>query len=89
MPKTTDAERLRARLAKNRDKLAAANDRLAELEAERTGLYRSCREVIDGRPVLTFKEVADIYGVTEAAVMQKWKRANGAGSIAGSQAEPA
>lgn len=69
------SERLRIKLARNRDKLAAASDKLAELESERTHLYRAAREKVDGRPLLTFKEIADVYGVTEAAVMQKSKRA--------------
>jgi hypothetical protein len=75
-PGPAAARRIRARLAANSVKLGQVNVRLGKLEAERTELYRLARQTgADGKPLVTFKDIAAIYGVTEAAVMQKAKRA--------------
>jgi hypothetical protein len=75
-PGPAAARRIRARLSANKVKLDLANVRLRKLEAERTELYRQARQTgADGNPLVTFKDIAAIYGVTEAAVMQKAKRA--------------
>jgi DNA-directed RNA polymerase specialized sigma subunit len=70
MASNDPAARLRKNLARNAVELAAANARVARLEERRTQLYREARE-----RQITFREIASAYGVTEAAVMQKCKRA--------------
>ncbi len=55
-------------VAKRHDRASAA---LAAAERERTEVYLEARAV---EPPVTFREIADIFGVTEAAVMQKLKR---------------
>lgn len=44
---------------------------LAKLERERADLYQEARACT---PPITFKWIADTFGVTEAAVMQKLRR---------------
>lgn len=50
---------------------ASMIERAQVVEQERTAAYMAARALT---PPLTFKEIADIFGVTEAAVMQKVKR---------------
>lgn len=44
---------------------------LAELEVERAEMYQAARDL---DPPLTFRAIAGVFGVTEAAVMQKLRR---------------
>lgn len=60
------------RLARLRGRLERANEQVRQLEAARTQLYVEAREL---DPPMTFKAIADVFGVTEAAVMQKVTRA--------------
>ena len=59
------------RMTSVRARLRAANARVAELEAERTEVYRAARQL---DPPVTYRYLADHFGVTEAAIMQKLKR---------------
>lgn len=71
----SDEDRVVRQMTRNAKALAKANAALAALENERADLYRAARERVDGKPLVTFRDIASIYGVTEAAVMQKAKRA--------------
>lgn len=52
-------------------------------EQARTALYLAARQT---RPPITYQEIADVFGVTEAAVMQKVRRHEAA--QANGQAQP-
>lgn len=77
MAKATEAERLRRAMTTNAARLAVAVERVDKLEAQRTELYRRARAANgDGnRRVITFKDIAQLYGITEPAVIQRCKRA--------------
>lgn len=59
------------RMAANKTRLTKAESALAKVEGERTALYLEARAL---EPPVTFKDIADVYGITEAAVMQKVRR---------------
>lgn len=59
-------------LRRVRDRLDRANARMAQIEDDRAAAYVAARECT---PPLTFQVIADVFGVTESAVMQKHKRA--------------
>lgn len=67
----SDHTRVRGQLRALHKRHTRASMTLAECEAQRTTLYLQARAL---DPPMTFKEIADIFGVTEAAVMQKVKR---------------
>lgn len=59
-------------LRRVRARLDRANARLAQIEDDRAAAYVAARACT---PPLTFQVIADEFGVTESAVMQKHKRA--------------
>lgn len=67
----TDHELMRKRLEALQRRHARHQGKTKDLEDERSRLYVEAREL---DPPMTFREIADIFGVTEAAVMQKTKR---------------
>ena len=71
MATTNDHVRVRTKLRALHKRHARTTGQLDQLEDERTKLYLEARAL---DPPMTFKEIADIFGVTEAAVMQKVKR---------------
>lgn len=62
---------VRRRLRALHGRYSRAQRAMKAYEEERTALYIEARALV---PPMTFKEIADIFGVTEAAVMQKVKR---------------
>lgn len=56
-----------------RTRLAKASVALAALEEQRLQLYVDARAC---EPPITFKQIADEFGITEAAVMQKINRSS-------------
>lgn len=60
------------RLRRVRDRLEKATAILTLIEEERAAAYLAAR---DCDPPITFKAIADVFGITEAAVMQKSKKA--------------
>lgn len=56
---------------------------VAKMENDRADLYIAARAI---DPPLTFRVIADTFGVTEAAVMQKIKRHNGTAAPRGRKA---
>lgn len=62
---------VRRRMERNREVGRRVNQALLDYEAERTVIYVAGREL---DPPMTYKEIAAVYGITEAAVMQKVKR---------------
>lgn len=59
------------RLTGIKSKLERANLQVRALEEARTAAYLDARAL---EPPMTFKAIADVFGVTEAAVMQKVSR---------------
>ena len=59
------------RLEANRRKLERLNEVLEALEAARGDLYLAARSA---DPPVTYADIANVYGVTEAAIIQKVKR---------------
>lgn len=59
------------RMRTNRTSIARARAHLEKVEAQRTALYLEARRL---EPPVTIKALADAYGVTEAAIMQKVNR---------------
>lgn len=68
---TTAQRQMLRRLASFRKKYLRDTARAEATEQARTDLYLAAREL---EPPLTFKDIADVFEVTEAAVMQKVRR---------------
>ena len=75
--RTPEQQRMVTRLQAFERKYAKVAGVLADLEAERSRLYVEAREL---DPPVTFRDIAGVFGVTEAAVMQKIKRHQGTGT---------
>lgn len=68
---TTAQRQMLRRLTTFRKKYQRDTARAEATEQARTDLYLAAREL---DPPLTFKDIADVFEVTEAAVMQKVRR---------------
>jgi len=67
-PRTSLVRRMRALRARH----ARATSTLQDIEDQRTAMYEAARAL---EPPLTFREIAEAFDVSEAAIMQKMKRA--------------
>lgn len=59
------------KMVRHRARYERATGNVAALEDERAELYEEARRL---DPPMTFREIAAVYGITEAAVMQKIRR---------------
>ena len=74
MTDTPEQERMLAYMRRFAKQFEAAHAKVAAMEEQRADLYIQARALT---PPLTFRQIAQTFGVTESAVMQKISRRNG------------
>lgn len=70
---TVEQARMLKLLASHAKLYQRTQNRIDELWRERVDLYAAAREL---KPPLTFRQIAEVFGITEAAVMQMHARGN-------------
>lgn len=83
---TPEQERMFKRMRNFKLRYDKAMIRAANIEQQRTDLYLAARLT---NPPITYQEIADVFGVTEAAVMQKVRRDEAARANGTKPAAPA